>query len=335
MTQTFNIGRHRVGDGERTFVIAEVGSNHDKDFDQARRLIDAAALAGADCVKFQLFSARELYPQGGDLYDIIKSLETPREWVPALTEQAGAQGMEFLASPFDLSAVDVLASANAPAYKIASSEATNLPLIGRAAAHGKPMLISTGMCDLADVQEAIDVVRGAGNEHILLLQCAALYPAEPSQVHLRTMDTLRNAFQCPVGFSDHTLGLSVPTAAVARGACVIEKHFTLDKKGKGPDHFYALEPAEFTAMVAAIRDAEASLGSGEKRMLPEESREARRESLRAARDLDAGAVLSAADIATARPADGVRPRLAGAFVGRRLTRGLRKGQTLTWEALER
>lgn len=335
MTQNVRIGKRSVGDGQPVYVIAEVGSNHDKNFDQARRMIDAAAEAGADAVKFQLFSAQALYPQGGELFEIIKSLELPREWVPDLTRHAHDRGLDFLASPFDLDAIDVMAAADAPAYKIASSETTNLPLIAHAAAQRKPVIISTGMCDLADIQEAIDVVRSTGNDDIVLLQCSALYPSTPAQAHLRVMDTLKHAFQRPVGFSDHSLALTVPTVAVARGACMIEKHFTLDRKGKGPDHFYALEPDDFKALVTAVRDAEASLGSAEKRMLPEESREARRESLRAAHDISAGTVLSAADFATARPADGVRPRLLGAFLGRRTTRAFTKGQALTWEGIER
>lgn len=335
MTEKIQIGNRSIGDGEPVFVIAEAGSNHNKDFDTARRLIDAAADAGADAVKFQLFSARILYPQGGQLHDIINSLELPRDWVPELTRHANARGLMLLASPFDLEAVDVLASADAPAYKIASSETVNLPLVAHAASKGKPMIISTGMCDIADVHEAIEVVRGAGNDDIVLLQCSALYPSTPAQAHLAVMATLRHAFRRPVGFSDHSLGLTVPVVAAARGACMIEKHFTLDRTGEGPDHFYALEPADLKALVTAIREAEASVGNPEKRLLPEEAVAARRDSLRAARDLAAGGTIAREDLVAARPANGVRPRFAPAFVGRRLRTGIAAGEIVTWEAMER
>jgi sialic acid synthase SpsE len=317
------------------YVIAEAGSNHNKYFDEARRLIDAAADAGADAVKFQLFSAAALYPQGGELHDIIRSLELPREWVGELGAQAASRGLALLASPFDLVAVDVLAAAGAPAYKIASSETVNLPLVAHVAARQKPVIISTGMCDLADVHEAIEVVRGTGNDQIVLLQCSALYPSRPDQAHLAVMQTLRGAFARPTGFSDHTLGTAVAIAAAARGACMIEKHFTLDRGAPGPDHFYALEPGELKAMVAAIRDAEASVGSPEKRLLPEESREARRESLRARRALDAGTVLTSDDLVAARPAHGIRPRFAAALIGARLRRSVAAGEAISWESIER
>jgi len=335
MRENVTIGGRLVGGNEPVLVIAEIGSNHDKNRDQAKRLIDAAADAGADAVKFQLFSADVLYPQGGDLYQIIKNLELPREWVPELAAHAAARGVVFLASPFDIGAIDVLAASNAPAYKIASSETTNLPLVAHAAAQGQPVLISTGMCDLADIHEAIEVVKGAGNDQVALFQCSALYPSTPDQANLRVMDTLRHAFHVPVGFSDHSLGLTVPIVAAALGACMIEKHFTLDREGSGPDHFYALEPADFAAMVTGIREARASLGSWQKQMLVEESREARRESLRAARDLAAGTTLTADDLTAARPANGIRPRLIGGLVGRRLTTDVAKGEIVTWEALTR
>jgi N-acetylneuraminate synthase/N,N'-diacetyllegionaminate synthase len=220
-----------------------------------------------------------------------------------------------------------------PAHKVASSETVNLPLVASMAVTGKPLFISTGMCDLADVAEALEVVRAQAGGPVILLQCTSLYPTEPRHVHLRAMDTLRASFNVPVGLSEHTRDVAIAAAAVARGACVVEKHLTLDRSLPGPDHAYALEPAEFGQMVAHIRAVEAALGSPEKRMLPEEAVVARRDSLRAARDLRPGQVLAREDLTVERPGDGIRPRYLGAVIGRRLRILVPKGGAITWAAL--
>ena len=334
MTHRVQIDSRWVGYGEPVFVIAEIGSNHDQDFDRARRLIDASVDAGADAVKFQLFSARALYPHGGDQSEILRKLELPYDWVPALADHARDRGVPFLASPFDEEAVRVLVSVGTPAIKIASSETVNLPLVAHAAATQRPMIVSTGMCDLADVSEAVETIRSAGNRDIVLLKCSALYPTEPAQAHLAGMKTLRRAFAVPVGFSDHTLGIAVAIAAVAQGAAIIEKHFTLDRAGAGPDHFYAQTPPSFASMVQAIREAEASIGDPTIHMLPAERVHARRDSLRATTDLTVGTALTRDHLTEERPADGIRPRFARLVVGRRLRRAVARGEAITWESLE-
>lgn len=326
------LGTRWVGVGEPAFIIAEIGSNHDRDLEQAKQLIRVAANAGTDAVKFQLFTADDLYAPGDAAYDSVRQAELPWEWLPRLRAVADDHHVAFLASPFSKAAVDQLDELGVPALKWASSETVNLPLLKYAAARKRPILLSTGMCRLADIEEAVMVVRSE-HDDLVLLQCTSLYPTGPEDVHLAALDTLRTAFNTPVGFSDHTLGISIPIAAVARGACVIEKHLTLDRSLPGPDHSYALEPDEFAAMVAGIRAAERAIGSREKRILPQEEEVGRRVSLRAARDIDAGEILSAEQIVETRPGGGLPPRLRSVVLGRRTRRPLAKGEALTWDVL--
>lgn len=331
MSEKIQIGGRSVGQNEPAFVIAEAGSNHNRNWHQAKRLIEAAAEAGADAVKFQLYRAEDLYPRDSLVYEAVRATELPVEWLPDLSEHSHKCGLMFFASVFTNEAVDRLAEIGVPAYKIASSDTTNLPLLKYTASKGKPVILSTGMCDLADIHEAVEVIRSEGNTDIVLLQCTALYPAAPEHVHLRTMDTLRSAFQLPVGFSDHTMDLVIPAVAVGRGACVIEKHLTLGRQFEGPDHSYALEPAEFRKMVDGVRVVEKALGSPVKMMLAEEAKLARRSSIRARREIQAGEVLTEDLLVCQRPADGVRPRYLNAFVGRRARVRIGEGETITWE----
>jgi sialic acid synthase SpsE len=333
MTEGFSVGGRKIGPGEPTYVIAEAGSNHNQNLEQARQLIDVAARAGADAIKFQLFTADVLYPTPGEIHDAIRAAETPREWVPGLTEYAETKGLTFLASPFDEDAVEVLAASGAPAYKCASSETTNLPLVREMASRGKPVFVSTGMCDMADVFEAVQVIRGQDNEDIALLQCSSLYPTPTNRVHLRVMETLSGLFNRPVGFSDHTMNTYLPAVAVGLGANVIEKHFTLDRTLPGPDHSYALEPDELKDMVTAIRGTEEALGSSEKVMLEEEAEFARRETLHAARDIESGATITADDMAIDRPANGLRPRYMGAVEGRAAKGRIASGDPIRWDSV--
>lgn len=334
MNDRVRVGNRWIGDDEPTFLIAEAGSNHDRKWDQAKQLVEAAAEAGADAVKFQMYAAEDLYPRGTPSYEAVKSCELPREWVARLAEYSEKCGLVFLASPFSRDAVDCLERVNTPAYKWGSSETVNLSLLKYAAAKHKPLLLSTGMCDLADVHEAIEVVRSEGNPGIILLQCTSLYPTEPRHVHLRAMDTLRAAFHLPVGFSDHTTDLVIPAVAVARGACVIEKHLTISRHLTGPDHAYALEPAEFKRMVEYIRTTEASLGSPVKTFLPEEAEAARRTSIRAARNIRAGEVLTVDVLVVERPGEGIRPRLLNAVVGLRTRQAIAKLEAITWDKVQ-
>lgn len=330
------IGNRWVGEGEPCFIIAEAGSNHSGKIEQALQLIDVAVDAGADAVKFQVYSADTLYSEHSEAFSIIKSIETPRAWLRQLADYAHNKGILFFATPFDREAVDQLEQVGVPCYKWASLELVNHPLLRYAAAKGRPLILSTGVSDLADIQEAINVVYAEGNHDILLLHCASLfeYPQKPRQVNLRMMDTLKAAFGLPVGFSDHTLSTAIPAAAAGRGACIIEKHFTLDRRLPGPDHGFALEPAELRDMVKAIRDVEASLGSPKKEAIAEEERVLeQRPSIIARVDIPAGTVITDTMIITKRPGFGIAPKFFSVVLGRKARKDIQKGQGVTWDAI--
>jgi sialic acid synthase SpsE len=333
LKKAFTIGETSVGGTAPPYVIAEVGSNFNQDIDTARKLIDVAADAGANAVKFQLFRANALYPNGGELYDIFKSIELNADWVPALANHARERSLHFTASAFDVPSFEVLETVGVPLHKVASSETANLQFVHRVAASGKPIVISTGMCDMVDVQEAVNVCLGVGNDQVMLLQCGAMYPLPPELANLRVLTSFADQFGCPVGFSDHTLGQAAAVASVGLGGTVFEKHFTLDRKSKGPDHFYALEPEELKTYVATLREAHQALGHPIKEMLPKERELGRREGLYAARAMKKGEVITAADLVTKRPALGLRERYASAVVGAIVGKPVAKDQPLTWDVL--
>lgn len=319
---------------DKVFVIAEAGSNHDGKLDQAKRLIDVAAEAGADAVKFQLFRADVLYPERNQpVHSRVKACEMPREWVPGLMEHAKARGVEFLATPFDAEAVDILEEAGVRAYKWGSSETTNHPLLVKVARTGKPVYLATGMCTMADIAEAVEVLDANGCPEVTVLHCYAVYPTAYEDANLRVFDTLRQAFRKPVGFSDHSLGIALPVAAAALGAKVIEKHFTLDRTLKGPDHSYAIEPGELKQMVAHIRQVEKALGSPVKAMHPDESAWGRRDGLYARHALKKGQVLSGQDLVARRPATSLAARYGASVVGMTLKCDLAEGGPVLWKDL--
>lgn len=332
-----------IGPGEPALIIAEAGSNHNGNLEQAIKLVDVAAEAGADAVKFQTYSADTLYSRstpafpGEDEppYKVIKKCELPREWQAELAGYARDRGLIFLSTPFDYQAVDELDALGVPAFKWASSEINDLPLLKYAAAKGKPILLSTGMANLADVQEAVDAIRSTGNNAIVLLHCVSLYPTPIDQVNLRMMDTLREAFHLPVGFSDHTLGLTASIAAVARGACVIEKHFTLDRRMEGPDHKFALEPHELKSLVKAIREVEACLGRPEKRPTPGEEAKLvlSRRSIIAAVDIPKGATITREMLIIKRPGYGIPPKFVDVVVGRQARVDIPADTPITWDMI--
>lgn len=344
------IGRRRVGAGAPCFIIAEPGSNHNGRLETALALIDAAAEAGADAVKFQTFRAEEHYsrktPQFSYLkaiapdvstFELIKRNELPRAWHAPLRTRAEQRGLVFLSTPSDRAAVDELVGRHGmAAVKIASFEAVDLPFIEYCARKGRPMIISTGMCDLQDIRDIMAALAQAGNPHAVLLHCVSLYPTRPDQVNLRAMRTMAEAFQVPVGLSDHTTGLEVPLAAVALGACVVEKHYTLDRRQSGPDHPFGLEPGELKAMVAGIRRVEAALGSGLKRMHPDEAEMARlgRRSVVAKVRIPKGTVLSPEMLTVKRPGFGVRPKALAELIGRAAQQTIEEDDVITWEMVE-
>jgi sialic acid synthase SpsE len=334
LERAFEIAGRRIGDGAAPFVIAEAGSNFNQDYDTARALIDVAAEARVDAVKFQLFKAESLYARDSDMYATFKSVELPAEWLANLARHASARGLIFLASGFDLGSLAALEEIGVPAHKVASSETTNLRLLAAMARTGKPLLVSTGMCDGTDIAAAVEVCVGVGNHRLTLLQCGSVYPLPPEHANLRVMDVFAAQYGCPVGYSDHTLGTAAAIAAVARGAAVVEKHFTLDRSASGPDHFYALEPDELKRFAQDLREAHLSLGTGLKEMLPEERKYGRRDGLWAARDVAAGERLSANDIAVRRPALGLRARYAAIVIGAPVRRAIAKGTPIDFEDIE-
>ncbi len=341
------IGDRPVGAGAPVYIIAEAGSNHDRDLDQARRLIDVAAEAGADAVKFQTFRAdaivaetptRAQYldailPPGQTMSELFAQLELPRDWHEPLARHAIDRGLDFLSTPFDHEAVDLLDRLGVKAFKVATYELWHLPLIRDIASRGKPIICSTGMADMADVQHAVDVVRETGNEQLILLHCVVNYPPPFADLNLRAIETMRQAFGVPVGWSDHTPGWLAPVVATTLGAAVIEKHFTTDRSRPGPDHRFALEPDELTTMVRAIRDTESSLGNGIKRRPPSEDDlyVTARRSLFAARSIEAGAVLGEDDITILRPGTGLEVRDLPKVLGRTARRRIERHEPLTWE----
>jgi sialic acid synthase SpsE len=345
----FEIGGRPVGEGEPAYVIAEAGANHNRDPAIARELIDVAAEAGADAVKFQTYSGESLYSTKAPGFEylaplsdkspseLLEEIALPREWQGELRDHAAARGIAFFSSPFDSDAVAELDALGVPAMKIASFEIVDPRLIAAAARSGRPLLISTGMATLGEVEEALRWATAAGAEAIGLMQCTSVYPAPAERANLRAMATMRTAFGVPVGLSDHTTGIAVPIAAAALGAAFVEKHFTLDRTMEGPDHPFALEPEELKAMVAGIREAQSALGDGRKRGPgPEEEKEMyrlARRSLVLVGDHPAGTVLSEEMLSAKRPGFGVAPKDLEKVLGRPLRVAVEHDDVLTWEML--
>jgi len=350
MTAAVAIGNRLVGPGQPCFIIAEAGVNHNGDLDLARRLIDEAARAGADAVKFQTFTAEAVIsPQAPKAayqkvttgaqqsqLDMVRAFELPMDAFRLLADHAGERGIMFLSTPFDHASVDALDAIGVPAFKVPSGEVTNLPLMRRIGATGKPVILSSGMSTLGEVETAIEVLRAAGCPRLVLLHCTSAYPATAESVNLRVMDTMAMAFGLPVGYSDHTVGIAVPIAAAARGACCVEKHFTLDRELPGPDHKASLDPLELAAMVAGIRVAEAALGDGIKAPQAEEldTKAVARRSLFAARPLAVGEVVAAGDVIALRPSGGISPMEIDRLVGKRVAKPVEQGAMLGWGDLD-
>lgn len=338
-----------IGPG-RTFVIAEAGVNHGGSVEIAHRLIDAAADARADAVKFQTFAADQLAAPGAptaayqrasgetaaDQREMLARLALPVDAWPSLQAHAAERGIVFLSTPFDDASAELLDRIDVPAFKVSSGDLTNLPFIRRLAQRGRPMLLSTGMAEMVEVAAAVDAVAAAGDPPLGLFHCISNYPADPSTANLRAMATLRHAFGVPTGWSDHSIGLELPIAAAALGADLVEKHLTLDREAPGPDHRASLEPAPFREMTAAIRIVEAALGSGEKTPDPAEQAIARvaRRSLLWHRSLDAGVTVGPDDLAALRPGTGLSPARWDDVVGRRTTRPVAAGELVAGEDLE-
>lgn len=332
------------------FIIAEAGVNHNGNLDVAKRLVDAALKAGADAVKFQTFIPEHVVTKTAERaayqktnmptkresqLEMIERLALGCEEFRALKGYCDQLGIMFLSTPFDYYSVDYLDELGVPAFKVASGELVNHPFLKYVAAKGKPLILSTGMATLGEVEEALEAVRSAGAGDITLLHCTSNYPASFADVNLRALVTMQQAFGVPVGYSDHTPGIEVAAAAAALGACVIEKHFTLDRQMEGPDHRASLEPDELASMVQAVRNVEKAMGDGRKRPSDSEieiMRVARR-SLVAACDIAAGEVITAEKLAVKRPGTGMPPKMWDVVVGRRARTDIPADTVLTWEMI--
>jgi N-acetylneuraminate synthase len=341
------IGARRIECGGPTYIIAELSANHGQNFEQAVRLVRAAKEAGADAVKLQTYTAdtltircdrREFQVGGGTLwdgrtlYDLYGEAYTPWEWQPKLKALADDLRLDLFSTPFDPTAVDFLQQMQVPAYKVASFELVDLPLIQKIARTGKPIIMSTGMATLAEIAEAVETARQAGAPELALLKCTSAYPAPPEEMNLRTIPHLAEAFHVPAGLSDHTLGIAVSVAAVALGACIVEKHFTLSRKEPGPDSAFSLEPHEFRAMVDAIRTAEKALGGVNYGLsTKEEACRTFRRSLFAVQDIKAGELFTPENVRSIRPGHGLPPRHLAEVIGSRARRDIPRGTPLSWD----
>jgi len=344
------IGQRFIGDREPCFIIAEAGVNHNGDVRLAKKLIDAAQKAGADAVKFQTFKAETVVSAtaekagyqkettGADesQLDMLKRLELTESQFAELADYARQKGILFLSTTYDLRSVDFLDGLDMPAFKVASGEITNLPLLTHIARKRKPVILGTGMSTLEEIECALQAMRKEGAKDIILLHCVSAYPAKIEDTNLRAMETLRKAFHVPVGLSDHTTGITVPIAAAALGACVIEKHFTLDKTLPGPDHRASLDPGELAEMVRSIRLVEKALGNGVKKPTPteEENKKVMRRSLTARVAIPRGTVITADMIDIKRPGTGISPAELEKVIGRKASKSISQEEVLTWDKVD-
>lgn len=345
-----HIGRHKIGRDVPPFIIAEMSGNHNQSLQRALEIVDAAAATGAHALKLQTYTADTitLNVRGGafdiddegslwkgrNLHDLYKEAQTPWEWHAPIMQRARERGMLCFSTPFDETAVDFLQGLDVPAFKIASFENVHLPLIRKVAATGKPIIMSTGMASLAELDEAVRVAREAGCRDLILLKCTSTYPATPENTNVLTVPHMRELFGCEIGLSDHTMGIGAAVAAVAHGATVVEKHFTLRRADGGIDSTFSLEPEEMSALVTETERAWQSLGhvfygptKAEKKSL------AFRRSIYIAEDIAAGELLTDKNLRVVRPGCGLAPKHFDMLVGRRASRNLKAGTPATWDAI--
>lgn len=344
------INNRVIGPGQPVYIIAEMSANHNQSFDQATKIIEAAKETGADAIKLQTYTPDTLTIdcdneyfrikgtlwEGKTLYELYREAYTPWEWQPKLKKIANNLGLDCFSSPFDDSAVDFLEEMGVPAYKIASFELVNLPLLGRIAQTGKPIIMSTGMASLAEIDEAVRTLRAKGCRELALLKCTSAYPALPEEMNLRTISHLAQTFDIPAGLSDHTPGITVPVAAVALGACIIEKHFTLSRAMQGPDSKFSLEPGEFKAMVKAVRVAEKAVGRIDYSISKHQNESwVFRRSLFAVKDIKRGELFTSDNVRSIRPGCGLHTRYLSEIIGRSAAREIKRGTPLSWDYIAR
>ena len=345
--EIMRIGPKEVGGS--VIVVAEAGVNHNGNLKRALRMVDEAAKSGADAIKFQTFHTEKVVSQdapkaeyqkrtsrGKTQLEMLRNLELSQADFMTISRRARTRGIVFLSTAFDRESADFLDSLGVPAFKIGSGELTNLPFLEHVARKGKPLILSTGMSYLEEVRDAVSAIRGQGNEKIVLLHCVSSYPANPADANLKAMQTLRDAFSVPVGFSDHTLGTEIAIAAAALGAVLIEKHFTLSRTLQGPDQKASLEPSEFAQMVRGIRLAEKAQGSGVKAPTKEEEkmRFIARRSIVSSVDIPEGQSINEKMVDFKRPGTGIPPKDVQLLLGKRAARDIKRDEVLTWDMVE-
>ncbi len=345
MNRQIRINRHGVGPGMPVYIVAEMSANHGQDLDQAIKTVAAAAEAGADAIKVQTYTPDTLTIDcdnehfrikgtlwdGRTLYDLYSEACLPWDWHARLKAVADDLGLDFFSTPFDASAVDLLEALGVPAYKIASFEVVDVPLLTRVARTGKPVVLSTGMATLGEIDEAVQVIAEAGGSQLALLKCTSAYPAPMDGMNLRTIPHLAAAYGVPVGLSDHSLGITAPITAVALGAGIVEKHFALSRDLPGPDSAFSLDPSEFRLMVQAVRDAERCLGEVCYGAAPQEAASlGLRRSLFVVEDMHAGDEFTPENVRSIRPSGGLHPRHLGDILGRRARCDIRRGTPVQW-----
>ena len=349
MNFEINIGSTLIGHNHPPFIIAEMSGNHNQSLERALKIVDAAAFAGADAIKLQTYTADTMTLNlssnafqitdkdspwfGKSMYELYSEAHTPWEWHPHIMKRAQKHGLICFSSPFDETAVDLLESLDAPAYKIASFECVDIPLIERVARTGKPLIISTGMANKKEISEAVNAARSCGAKNIILLKCTSTYPASASNSNLLTLPELKKSFQCEVGLSDHTLGIGAAVSAVALGARVIEKHFTLSRADGGVDAAFSLEPDEMKQMVEEVQRGFHALGSISYGVSGDQERKSLegRRSIYFINDLKAGDFVSLSDVARIRPAHGLKPKYLKKIIGERIIANVKRGTPVTWD----
>lgn len=342
------IGDRYIGHGYPTYIIAEIGANFDRDINKAKLLIDAAKEAGADCAKFQTFTASKIVSEGGfskmnlkgvhgswgrTVTEVFKDAEFPREWHQEIADYCKEIGIDFSTSPYDIEAVELCMQLDVPFIKIGSGEITWLEMISYIAKKGKPLMLATGDATMSEIDEAVRTIEAAGNNQLVLMQCITNYPSKIDSANVNVLKTYQSAFDVLTGYSDHAPGPVVAVASVVLGGCVIEKHFTLNKNDKGPDHPHSMNPVEFKLMVDYVREVERAMGSSRKEVVAEEGETVfvQRRCLYAKTDLKKGQILKEENLDVLRPALGIPPKFKTTIIGKTLKENVEKGQPLFWE----
>ena len=347
-SKEIKIGNKTIGSGHPTYLIAEIGANFDKDINKAKRLIDAAKESGADCAKFQTFSTPKIVSEGGfsrmklqgvhgswgrTVSEVFKDAEFPREWHQEISEYCLQIGIDFSTAPYDFEAVDLCEKLDVPFIKIGSGEITWLEMLEYIAKKGKPMMLATGDATMSEIDEAVRTIEATGNCNLILMQCITNYPSKIDSANVNVLKTYQSAFDILTGYSDHSPGPTVALASVVLGGCVIEKHFTLNKSDKGPDHPHSMTPTEFKLMADYVREIERAMGSTRKEVVEEERETVfvQRRCLYAKRNIPAGKVMDADDIDVLRPALGILPKYKNVIIGKVSKIDIEAGQPLFWE----